>query len=521
MLHWQTGRKWAAALAMAGALVLSGCATRIGPPPDNDVATCKPSVKLPKWTKKVGARRAPWDWWRKVNVDACGAVADGKTVSTAAIQKAIDKCSKAGGGVVLIDKPGATYVSGALFVKDGVDLRVTSGTTLLATDADKDFPRMPTRIAGVEMTWPSAFINFYGVKNAKVSGGGTIDGNGKKWWDKYLNMRRSYYEPMGVRWASDYDAERVRLMVIWKSSDVTVENLHLRRSGFWTVQVVYSDHVTVNGVFVRDNTGPSTDGVDIDSSSYVLAENCDIDNNDDDFCLKAGRDWDGLRVNLPTEYVVLRNNISRKGAGLVTCGSETSGFIRHVVAYGDLGIGTTEGMRFKSFKTRGGGVEDILITDCKLKNVPLPFSFVTNWNASYSATNIPEGMQNVPERWKTLARPVEPVEKGYPKFRNIRIENVTVENARRMILSADGLPYSMIEDIHWKNIVASGAKAGNVNQAKNWTFENVTFKTPDGQPLHVTNSTNIGEPKLVVDSKIKPLDAKTKKLPKVGTTDYY
>jgi len=67
-----------------------------------------------------------------------------------------------------------------------------------------------------------------------------------KWWDRYWTLRREY-EPRGLRWASDYDAQRVRLMVIWKSTDVTVENLNLKRSGFWTVQIVYSDHVTANG----------------------------------------------------------------------------------------------------------------------------------------------------------------------------------------------------------------------------------------------------------------------------------
>src|SRR5690606_25639957 len=100
--------------------------------------------------------------------------------------------------------------------------------------------------------------------------------DGQLWWDKYWDMRRRVYEPLGLRWAVDYDCERVRLLVIWESSDVTVENLHLKRSGFWTVQVVYSSHVTVDGVTVSDNGGPSTDGVNVDSSSHVLIQNCDI-----------------------------------------------------------------------------------------------------------------------------------------------------------------------------------------------------------------------------------------------------
>ncbi len=164
------------------------------------------------------------------------------------------------------------------------------------------------------MKWPAALINVNDQRNVKISGAGTIDGRGQKWWDKYWALRREY-EPKGLRWASDYDAERVRLLVVWRSSDVTVENLSLERSGFWTVQVVYSDHVTVDGIKISDNGGPSTDGVDIDSSSHVLVQNCDIDNNDDDICLKAGRDSDGLRVARPTEYVLIRDNITRRGGG--------------------------------------------------------------------------------------------------------------------------------------------------------------------------------------------------------------
>jgi len=91
----------------------------------------------------------------------------------------------------------------------------------------------------------------------------------------------------------------------------------LKRSGFWTVHVLYSDHVKIDGVFIRNNEGgkgPSTDGIDIDSSRQVLVEHADIDVNDDALCLKAGRDSDGLRVNRPTEDIVIRDSIIRRGA---------------------------------------------------------------------------------------------------------------------------------------------------------------------------------------------------------------
>lgn len=442
----------------------------------------------PKWVKDVGSRGVLKSR-RIVEVKATG---DGVTNSTKAIQQAIDDCAKGSGGAVTF-KPGQ-YVTGALFLKSNVSLKINEGVTLLGSQDDADYPSIPTRVAGIEMKWPAALINVNDAKNVKISGGGTIDGRGEKWWAKYGALRREY-EPKGLRWASDYDAERVRLMVIWKSSDVSVENLSLKRAGFWTVQVVYSDHVTVDGVKITDNKGPSTDGVDIDSSSYVLVQNCDIDNNDDDICLKAGRDSDGLRVNRPTEYVVIRNNITRRGGGIISFGSETSGGIRHVFAFQNHGIGTSEGIRFKSAKTRGGFVEDVLVRGVKMENVPAPFTFTLNWNPSYSYATIPPGSTNIPAHWIALSTPVTPPERGYCDFRDITIEDVEIINARRIFL-ATGLPDKPIVNVKFVNITAQGNEAGSIDYGRNWTMTNVKVKTMDGAPLKVSNSEGVATPEV-------------------------
>ena len=447
--------------------------------------------RVPVWVKSVGARRAP-ESKRVFAANTYGAVGDGAINSTKAIQQAIDACFRAGGGIVTFS-PGQ-YVTGALFLKSNVHLRVPAGVTLLGSQDDVDYPSLSTRIAGIEMEWPAALINVNDQRNVKISGGGVIDGRGEKWWDRYWDLRREY-EPKGLRWASDYDAQRVRLMVIWKSTDVTVENLSLRRSGFWTVQIVYSDHVTANGLKISDNKGPSTDGVDIDSSAYVLVENCDIDNNDDDICLKAGRDSDGLRVNRPTEYIVVRNNIARRGGGVISFGSETSGGIRKVFAFHNQGIGTNEGIRFKSAKTRGGYVEDVLIRDLKLENVPLPFTFTLNWNPSYSYATIPAEAKNIPPYWRVLSTPVLPPERGLCEFRNITIENVTVVGAFR-IFSAAGMPAKPIVNVKWINVTAQGNQAGTIESARDWTMTNVELRTADGLPVKIIESTNVQAPKV-------------------------
>jgi polygalacturonase len=455
-------------------------------------AALAPSDSLPAWVKDVGARTVPTAT-RVFSANSYGAVADTLHSSTAAIQRAIDAAAAAGGGVVSF-QPGG-YVTGAIFLKSGVTLKVDEGVTLFGSQNDADYPRRPTRIAGIEMTWPTALINVDGQKNVRITGRGTIDGRGKKWWDKYWSMRRDDYEPRGLRWAVDYDAERVRLMVVTNSSDISIENLNLRRSGFWTVQLLYSDHVTVDGVKIGDNEGPSTDGVDIDSSRWILVQNTEISNNDDTICLKAGRDADGLRVNRPTEYVFIRNTVATRGAGVFTIGSETSGSIRHVVAVHNRGVGTNSGLIFKSAKTRGGTIEDVLVRDLVLEKVPTAFSFSLNWNPSYSYATLPEGMTNIPPHWVTLTTPVTPPERGFAEFRDITIEDVKVSGARR-IISAEGLPEKPIHDVHWENITAEGANAGSIRYARDWTMENVTFITPEGAQVKTEDVEDVELPEV-------------------------
>src|SRR5438034_6165439 len=116
------------------------------------------------------------------------------------------------------------------------------------------------------MKWPAALINLIGVKNDALTGKCIINARGKFCWDKYWTMRKEY-DAKGLRWVVDYDAKRVRTVLVQNSSNVSLKTITIKNAGFWTVQLLYSKFITVDGIIVRNNEdgkGPSTDGVDVD-----------------------------------------------------------------------------------------------------------------------------------------------------------------------------------------------------------------------------------------------------------------
>ncbi|MCS3798792.1 glycoside hydrolase family 28 protein [Niastella sp. OAS944] len=451
----------------------------------------QPFDKEPAWVKKTGARKFPSSK-TTFSVNKYGAKGDGQTLNTIAIQSAIDACAAAGGGVVVFT-PGS-YVTGSLFVKSNVQLQIDKGVEILGSQNFADYPEIDTRIAGIEMKWPAALINVIGQNKAAITGAGTINARGKFCWDKYWTMRKEY-EAKGLRWIVDYDAKRVRTILVQNSTDVSLVGVTVKNAGFWTVQLLYSSYITVNGIVVRNNEdgkGPSTDGVDVDSSTWVLIEKCDIDCNDDDFCLKAGRDYDGLRVNKPTEFVVIRKCIARKGGGLLTLGSETSGGIRHVWATDLIGKGTGNGLHIKSATTRGGTIEDIHFRNIQMDSVGTAFQFTMNWNPAYSYSTLPAGYNydSLPQHWKVMLTKVEPVEKGIPHFKQVYVSDIKAVGVKKVV-NAAGLKESLLEDFHYNNVQVQGNSAGTVSYATGWVFNNVSFSGADGAALQVSNSQNM------------------------------
>ncbi|MEJ4088704.1 glycoside hydrolase family 28 protein [Galbibacter orientalis] len=450
-----------------------------------------PQQDTPAWIDKVGAENAIIkDTVYFVN--DFGGIGDGKTINTEAIQKAIDKCAENGGGTIAF-KPG-TYLSGSIFIKKNIHFKIGKNVTILGSQDINDYKEIDTRVAGIEMKWPAALINVSNQENVIIDGEGLIDGQGKVFWDYYWDLRKNEYEPKGLRWIVDYDAKRPRTILISDSKNIALKDLNIQKAGFWTVHVLYSEKITVDGLIIKNNIGghgPSTDGIDIDSSKWVLIQNCDIDCNDDNFCLKAGRDWDGQRVNRPTEYVVIRNCIARKGAGLFTLGSETAGSIRHVYVSNIKGLGTSNGLNIKSALTRGGTVEDISLQNIQMDSVKTFVKISMNWNPSYSYSKLPEGydIDSIPIHWKKLLKEV-PASKGIPTFKNISLSNIDVKGAEKA-MNVKGLENSIIENISLNDVHIEAKTAGGISYSKDWNLENVSIKTEDKSEITLNNTEGI------------------------------
>lgn len=437
---------------------------------------------------------------RVIHATDYGAVADGKTLTTTALQRALDAAAVTGGTVDL--RPGV-YITGALFLKSHTHLLIGAGVTLRGTTDKAAYPLVNTRAAGIEMKWPAALLNIDGQTDVSIEGTGTIDGSGKPWWDAFWS-RVPEYQSKDLRWAVDYDIQRPELIRIYKSDTVKIGGgLLLKHSAFWTVHMAYSTHVAVSGVTIRDNDpveglGPSTDGVDIDSSTHVLVEKVDIENNDDGICLKAGMNADGLRVNKPTEDVVIRDSIIRVGISGIAIGSDTAGGFRNIrISNITVLNGVRFGIYIKSTHTRGGWTENVKMDHISMQGVKTAIKIDLNYFPAFSTPHIPKGIEHnlpsgltsIPPYWQVLTAPVPP-QKGTPHFLDITFSNIQAKGVQTAI-DVNAAADAPMENFILQNVFLDAEHAGSIHHIDKWRFENVSIQARDGAPISFQDAREI------------------------------
>jgi len=304
------------------------------------------------------------DKGRIYNVADFGARPDSLFLNTVPIQKAIDKCAVDGGGTVVIPK--GAYVSGSVFLKKNVSLKIDKDGVLKGSVHPEDYPQIPTRWEGEEKEWTACLINAIGLDNIKLTGPGTIDGSGDVWTAK----------PRGT-----LKQGKPRLIGFQNCTHVEISGLRLKNQACWGLFVLYCVDVEINNLIIRaEHNIPSSDGIDIDSGNKIHISDCDIDVNDDCISIKSGKDEDGLRVNKPCENILIEKCRFGYGHGGVAMGSETSGGIRNVMVQDCMAdSGNWAPIRFKSQPSRGGVVENISFKNLKLNGTRKAFEFNMAW----------------------------------------------------------------------------------------------------------------------------------------------
>lgn len=427
------------------------------------------------------------------NIMDFGAVADSVHINTNEIQAAIDKCAGDGGGTVVV--PSGTFFTGAIFIKQGVNLEIKTNGVIKGTTNLADYKLVQTRWEGEERIWVSALVNIFDINGFRLTGKGCIDGSGDIWFSSRRGRNGgnginngqpiipSHAGPLrkgnpgigmkgGLPATSDSPAYelkeiglesygRPRLIAIQNCSDIVVENLTFVNQSSWCLFVLYSTQVEIRDLIIRsEHYIPSSDGIDIDSSNGVKIVNVDIDVNDDCISIKSGKDEDGRRVNRPAENILIDSCIFRYGHGGVAMGSEMSGGIRNVVVSNSVMMADNWApIRFKSQPSRGGIVENITYKNLKLDNTRQAFEFNMEWRM------IPP-----------LKAPSNPL----PLVRNVKIINVSgnVESAGVI----HGLENSPVENVIFENC--------NIRAKKGLLLENVTNLDLSGLKIWVET----GEP---------------------------
>ncbi|HVT79850.1 MAG TPA: glycosyl hydrolase family 28 protein [Phycisphaerae bacterium] len=324
-----------------------------------------------------------------INIKDAGAVADGKTLNTEIIQKAIDDLAARGGGTLLIpavkpvpaDAPApipqvngaevldGAFLSGALFLKPGVNVHIEKGAILKGSTDIKQFPITETRIEGKVQQWVPALINAVDCKNLKIDGEGILDGSGTPYYAAFRNAGR---EGRGTK---NLDTPRPRLLFISKSDNVTISGLHLFNSGFWNLHLYRATNVTIDGLDIQAPRGsPSTDGIDVDSSQWITIKNTSISNNDDCIAIKGSKGQDARddKDSPPDEHIFITNCLFKMGGSVVTCGSEAT-FVRDVKVENCTVAGPNSGgitvLRLKLRTDTPQTYEDIHINNITLDGV--------------------------------------------------------------------------------------------------------------------------------------------------------
>ena len=411
----------------------------------------------------------------EVNITACGA----KTTNSAAknqkaIQKAIDKCAKKGGGKVIVPA-GQRFLTGAITLKSHVNLVVEKGATLEFAFQPELYPIVETAWEGLDCFNLSPCVYAFKATDIAITGKGTIDGGGNRqtWWPWNGAAKHGWTEgvksqkdggrarllqngedgiPMFVsgkpnkqRTFTDDDRLRPQLVNFNQCERILIEDVTLLSSPFWVIHPLKSTDITVRGVHIN-NDGPNGDGCDPESCDRVLIENCFFNTGDDCIAIKSGRNRDGRERAMPSKNIIIRNCEMKNGHGGVVIGSEISGGCTNVFAHDCVmdSPNLDRVLRIKTNSCRGGVIENINVRNITVGQCG---ESVLKINLNYE--------------------PKEICCRGnYPTVRKVFMENVTCQKSKYGVQIIGLEEDTYVYDINVRNCSFNGVEKGNTITGK-------------------------------------------------------
>lgn len=392
-----------------------------------------------------------------LNVRDFGAMADGQTKDTLAIQQAIDRCSILGGGEVLV--PAGEYFTGAIQMKSDTIIRLEKGASIIGSPDFADYPVSQLRWEGKWISGHVSLFYAFDARNIGIVGPGKIIGN------RALGGRPSAGRPL----------RHPALIEPINCRGIRLEDFSTSYYLMWSIHPTFCDDIFIRNLTIR-STGGNGDGIDIDSCRHVRIDNCDIETGDDCISLKSGRGMEGYSLQRPTEDVHISNcTFSDSIFACIGIGSETSGGIRNVkIEHCRFRNTKTHAIYIKSRPGRGAFIENISCNDLH----------VSGMEGGFLRFNIlGSGLQD--------QVPVPGLE-GIPEIRNFSFTNIHVEDVPVLVEGNSVHPLKPLDGFTLANVTGTCKKGISLANIRRARLRNIDVSGYTGPLLSIHNVTGKG-----------------------------
>jgi polygalacturonase len=409
-----------------------------------------------------------------VNVLDFGAVGDGRTLCTAALQAAINACADAGGGKVFV--PPGKYLTGPIFLKSNLEFEVQAGATLLGSTNLSDYPTIEGWWEGLERTIYASLVTGIDLENIAITGRGVLDGQGAVWLEKW-GQTQELRKKLGILGrepenppGSPLPWPRPRMINFYRSHNLLLSGLTIQNSPSWTVHPVLCEGVRIEGLTIlnpRDSW--NTDGIDPESCRNVRISDCYISTGDDCIMIKSGYKQIPGKPFPPSENIVVTNCVFNDGGCGVGIGSETAGGVRNVAISNCACEGTTCGLYFRTARGRGNVVENISAVNFVMRNIRDTAVVVSMLYEDQDRNS------------------AQPVDERTPTFRNFHCSDILVDGAEQAVV-VEGLPESPVQALALDNVFVKAAGKGvSCSHARGFSLSNAVVNAESGPPIQCKN----------------------------------